>query len=461
MRNWVHTVAALTLIHGTVLADDPALKAQLDAVFGHPDFSRAVWACAVTDVETGGVLYERRADEAVIPASNQKLYVAAAAWLRQGPDHRAFTEYWGRGAVRDGVLDGDLILRGYGAFCVSAHFPRSRPVPERERALQAQLDAVVSRLRAAGVGEVRGRVLFDRSRWTDMPSNTHYRAADALLFHDNTLDILVTNGAVRCCPSSLVSFRVEVAAGLGKQQRTLFEGRPTDTLRIDPFASGEDYWRLEAADPCAYYSSQVQAALEQRGLHVTGAQVTAAPDQERLLFRLPGLSLRELLPAMLSHSDNLRAEMVLLNLGYGVYRRANYANGTRAVMEVLGAAGVTHGEYRAADGCGLSIDNRVTCRDTVRLLAMMAVQPDGAVFRSSMAVSGTSGTLEKRLTAEGVKGRVQGKSGTLASVAALSGYAQTGSGRMLCFSFICNRIPDAERCWKGMEEALGLLCRAP
>jgi D-alanyl-D-alanine carboxypeptidase len=92
---------------------------------------------------------------------------------------------------------------------------------------------------------------------------------------------------------------------------------------------------------------------------------------------------------------------------------------------------------------------------------MMAVQPDGAVFRSSMAVSGTSGTLEKRLTAEGVKGRVQGKSGTLASVAALSGYAQTGSGRMLCFSFICNRIPDAERCWKGMEEALGLLCRAP
>lgn len=456
---WFRAVSWMCLLGaGQVCAAPAGPRAALDAVFAHPDFRRAVWACAVTDARTGAVVYERRADEPVIPASNQKLYTAAAAWLKAGPDDRAFTEYWRRGPLRDGVLDGDLEIRGFGAFCLTARFPRSRDVRERARALETQLDGVAGRLRTAGVREIRGRVTGDRSHWTDMPANPLYRSADALLFHDNTLDVLVTNGVVACCPSRLVGFTVERTPLVRRQERVMGASGPTDTIRVNPSVPDLDYWRLEAADPCAYYATQVRAALEARGIRVGGGDVPEATGEAQRLFRLPGLSLRELLPAMLTHSDNLRAEMVLLNLGYAAYGRASYANGTRACLEVLRERGLVGAAFRPADGCGLSLDNRVTCRDTVRLLTVMAAQSEGAAFREAMAIGGQTGTLDGRLKKDALKGRIQGKSGTLSSVAALSGYAQTASGRTVCFSFVCNRIPDANRCWRAMEDALAILC---
>jgi D-alanyl-D-alanine carboxypeptidase/D-alanyl-D-alanine-endopeptidase (penicillin-binding protein 4) len=73
-------------------------------------------------------------------------------------------------------------------------------------------------------------------------------------------------------------------------------------------------------------------------------------------------------------------------------------------------------------------------------------------------VGGEDGTLGSRFRGDGKRGRVFAKTGTLTQVAALSGYAETASGRMIAFSILLNNHPgnsaEARRFIDGVVEAL-------
>src|SRR5688572_19173865 len=64
------------------------LQQRLDAVLGRDSSTGQIFAARVVDLESGRELYARSADEAMIPASNMKLFVTAAALDFLGPEHR-------------------------------------------------------------------------------------------------------------------------------------------------------------------------------------------------------------------------------------------------------------------------------------------------------------------------------------------------------------------------------------
>ena len=68
----------------------------------------------IRSVSTAQTLYSHNAATKRIPASNVKLFTAAAALARLGPDYRFATDFYAMGKVRGGVLRGDLYLKGYG-----------------------------------------------------------------------------------------------------------------------------------------------------------------------------------------------------------------------------------------------------------------------------------------------------------------------------------------------------------
>ena len=88
------------------------------------------------------------------------------------------------------------------------------------------------------------------------------------------------------------------------------------------------------------------------------------------------------------------------------------------------------------DGSGLSEENRVTCA----LLASL-LEADGSegVIAAGLARPGEPGTLDDKLLAQDLRGRVRAKTGTLRPVTALSGWLRTVPERDLGFSFIINR----------------------
>jgi D-alanyl-D-alanine carboxypeptidase len=128
-----------------------SLHAEIDALL-HVEWLRYGYCgVVVRDLQTGETLYTRDAERVLIPASNMKLLVTAAALHRLGPDYRFRTRVWMRGTLLpDGTLRGDLILQGLG-----------------DASLEMRgLESLAQQARQAGVQRVQGYLLYDDS-WLD------------------------------------------------------------------------------------------------------------------------------------------------------------------------------------------------------------------------------------------------------------------------------------------------------
>jgi D-alanyl-D-alanine carboxypeptidase/D-alanyl-D-alanine-endopeptidase (penicillin-binding protein 4) len=106
----------------------------------------------------------------------------------------------------------------------------------------------------------------------------------------------------------------------------------------------------------------------------------------------------------------------------------------------LSLADVQPEEYEFHDGSGLSRQNLVTPRATVKLLRYAARQSWGADFIASLPVAGADGTLRSRLKTLSPDAKVQAKTGALDHVSAISGYLTTADGERLVFSIMSNNF---------------------
>jgi len=131
------------------------------------DFAATLDAPGCVSVAVDGVpVGAARADTPLIPASNQKLLVAAAALRLLGEDFTYSTEARAAATPSGGVLAGDLYLVGSGdPLLTSSTYPVANdPNPVTSpTSLDALADAVV----AAGVTQIQGRVVGDATRYDD------------------------------------------------------------------------------------------------------------------------------------------------------------------------------------------------------------------------------------------------------------------------------------------------------
>ena len=189
------------------------------------------------------------------------------------------------------------------------------------------------------------------------------------------------------------------------------------------------------ATPARWAARAFASALREAGVEVraAGGQGTAPPGALPLAtWSSPTISALVRLANV--PSDNYIAETLLKAVAAGESEPGTTARGAALVRSTMGGLGL---RPRVADGSGLSRSNRTSPRQVVRLLSSMEGDP---LFRASLAVAGRSGTLADRLRSSPARGRCQGKTGTLVSVSALSGYCQTRGGDTLAFSILMNGV---------------------
>jgi D-alanyl-D-alanine carboxypeptidase/D-alanyl-D-alanine-endopeptidase (penicillin-binding protein 4) len=99
--------------------------------------------------------------------------------------------------------------------------------------------------------------------------------------------------------------------------------------------------------------------------------------------------------------------------------------------------GLNPGEYKFADGSGLSLYNYVTAELMVGLLRY-AWQKQDIYTRllASLPIAGVDGTLEKRMQNTVAQGNVRAKTGTLTGISSLAGYCTASNGHRLAFCII-------------------------
>ncbi len=278
--------------HGTAAESD--LAERVAAIIARPPLDRAHWGIIVQDPATGAVLYERNADRLFIPASNLKLVVATAAAALLPADLRLRTSLYATGPVRNGVLEGDLVLYGRGDPGISGRYHGGE--------MNAVWEALADSLRAAGVQQVRGGLVADESWFDSVHVHGDWESYDllwwyaapvgALGFNDNSIDFRIEPGPVNE-PARIAWEPVTSVFTLVNRTRTVREGaeRTLDLARgrgDTIVAYGEvpsdarawtEYFAVE--DPARYAGTVFREVLESRGIRfgTPGVRVVRRQDE--------------------------------------------------------------------------------------------------------------------------------------------------------------------------------------
>lgn len=436
----------------------------------------------VTSLEHGDTLFALNADAPLVPASNMKLFTTAAALHYLGPSFRFNTYLLAAGPVRNGVLEGDLVLYGTGDPTLSERFGT--------RVMDEFADTLVAR----GIREVQGDIVGDASYfggsgigvgWNPDYANATYAApASALSFAENValLEIEAVDGekpTLRLVPGGdgieLVNQLSAVRTGRSRVSlaRRGYEGPLTIRGRV---SSRAGIWRrwVPVADPPLFAAAALREALENRDITVSG-RARAVHEAGESVVRGGGLfapagekgsaglqvlavhtspPLIDVLEVVNKRSQNFMAEQVLRTLGRMVVADGSVGGGTAALhrfgREVVGLDTV---ELAAFDGSGLSPLNRTTPSGTVRLLTYAAESPFWQVFLGTLPEAGSQTGL-RRMYDTPADGRLWAKTGTIRRVSALSGYVHTVGGEWLVFSILNNGARYASRA-KRVEDEIG------
>ena len=130
-----------------------ALGAEVDRVLTARAFDDAYWGAYIVDLDTGDVLYDRNGSRRFIPASNMKILTTAAALDALGPDWRYYPRLYAEGEIRNGTLDGALVVRGAGDPTFGGRYTAG----DLTQTFRQWADS----LQALGVRRVRGPIIGD------------------------------------------------------------------------------------------------------------------------------------------------------------------------------------------------------------------------------------------------------------------------------------------------------------
>jgi serine-type D-Ala-D-Ala carboxypeptidase/endopeptidase (penicillin-binding protein 4) len=448
------------------------LARRLDALLDRPPFDRVTWGVSVVD-EQGRVLYERNADRLFVPASNAKLVVSATATVLLPADYRVRTSVYLNGVVRDGVLDGDLVLYGRGDPSFSTRcYGVDTLAPGACDSAFTPMNALADSIRAHGVRRITGRIVGDGSyfepllvhpAWNVFDLNWWYAApVSGLGFNDNSVDFLITPADsvdrpphITWTPDlGLFSFENRARTGPSDAGSTIGDNffRAPGTMDIwaeGTAALGRHPWVESFAlpDPNRYAARALAFALERQGVAVeggaTGTTDSLATRAARCggspLVEYRGRPIGEIVFPILNSSQNWFAEMLLKVLGRELGGAGSWDAGIEVERRFLiDSVGIDSSAFSLEDGSGLSAGNLIAPRAFTRLLAYMGRHPRQAPFYAALPRSGKPGSLLHRFVGTPLEGAVVAKTGSIDRVNTLSGYIERPAGGRLMFSIEAN-----------------------
>jgi serine-type D-Ala-D-Ala carboxypeptidase/endopeptidase (penicillin-binding protein 4) len=417
-----------------------------------PDSSVAVY---VHEIGAERPLVAFGAERPLNPASTMKLVTTYAGLELLGPAYVWNTEAYGNGPLVKGVLNGDLILKGYGDPKLTFE----------------NFWLLLRTLRARGVREIRGDLILDRSyfsreeydaaRFDDQPTRPYNTGPDALLVNFKAVTVQFVpepeGHAVRVTVEPSLP-QLEVVNNLKFSDGPC--GDWLSRLKIDVQGTAENA-RLgfggSYARDCGekarsfsvlghrQYVGGLFLALWQElggafGGRVLDGEMTPSA---RLLASAQSHALSEIVRDINKYSNNLMARQLFLTLGAdGEGAPATADKSNRIIRQWLAAKGLSFPELVLENGAGLSRIERISASHLGRLLLAAYSSPVMPELMASLPVTAVDGTMRKRLSGALIAGHAHVKTGSLSNVRSIAGYVLDSRGRRVVVVLIVNH-PNA------------------
>ncbi len=440
------TMLGALLVLGTATAGLPAPVAR---AFTDQHIPLSAVTAFVQELGAGHPLLTQDAMKPMNPASTMKLLTTFAGLELLGPDYRWRTEAYAQGKIVDGVLEGNLVLKGYGDPKVTIE----------------QFQELVARLRATGLSTIRGDLVLDRtffapaahdaSAFDGEPLKPYNVGPDALLVSFKSVRFVFAPTAagdaveVRAEPA-LANVKIHGAPRLAAGEcgdwraalQASFSNRPDAAVATFggnyAAACGERDWYVALLDHPHFVRDTFAQMWQSAGGSFTGQvrdgklRADAKP-----LVTLESPPLYDVVRDINKLSNNVMARQLFLTLATTAYPPpATTARAAETVRHWLGARKLSFPELVLDNGSGLSRHERISANSLGRLLLAAYGSNVRTDYVSSLAVAATDGTVRKRFEKDSVAEQAFLKTGSLEGVRAIAGYVFAPNGRkfvVVCF----------------------------
>jgi D-alanyl-D-alanine carboxypeptidase/D-alanyl-D-alanine-endopeptidase (penicillin-binding protein 4) len=402
-------------------------------------------------VRDAPVLLALHADRPLNPASTMKLVTTYAALEMLGPSYTWKTVLASSGDEAPPTLHGDLYLRGSGD----------------PKLVFEQVWLMLRRLRARGIRDIDGDLVFDRTlfeatpfdpgAFDNEPSKPYNVGPDALLLNykaitlrfvpdDSRREVRVTSepvladfgiGPIAYADGPCGDWRARAAADLSRSDGVVFGG-------VYPGACGEQTWNVAVLDHRAFDGALVRALWTELGGTIRGVvREGGMPVGARVLVDHESPALADVVRDINKYSNNVMARELFLALAAESGQVPASAERAQATLRAFYALrGVSLPDLVLDNGSGLSRRERISAASLTAVLEAAWASPVMPEFVSSLPLAGFDGTMRKRLVQKTVAGQAHVKTGSLEGVRALAGYVLAASGRTYVVVFLVNH-PNA------------------
>ena len=425
------------------------LPAEVSAALARSKLPREALSVLVLPVEeeargksAGAPRLSHRADVSVNPASLMKLVTTSAALELLGPSFTWRTPVYVEGAVRDGVLQGNVYVRGQGDPRLGVE----------------KLWQLMRRVQGLGIQRIEGDIVLDRSAfevpWRDPgsfdgePLRPYNATPDALLINFKSLlihwvpDRLAQEVRIHVEPPLAgVQFpsQLPLTSGECGDYRSAVKADFSDPLKprfsgAYPASCGEKIWPVAYADPAQFAPRAILGMWQQLGGQLRGVvRDGVVPAQLKPVFWHESAPLAEVVRDINKYSNNVMAQQLFLSLSLQQQGLGKQGS-SQEIVNRWWRERVAMPPPTLENGSGLSREERVTSAALARLLQVMwraTVMPD---LMASLPVAGQDGTLRRSQA----QSRAHLKTGSLRDVMGVAGYVDGQDGRRWVLVAIVN-----------------------
>ena len=427
-----------------------------------PTFKHATISLYVINTMTGKPVTDVNTEVGVAPASCQKVITASTAFALLGHDYSYKTTIGYTGNIVNGVLNGNLILKGSGDPTLGSY-----------RYEQAKEDNVINdfknAIQQAGIHEITGHVFADESLWDDEATpngwvwqdigNYYGAGARALNWRENQYDLYLKSGNNIGDPVQIAGTKPAFVAGLNLKSKVTSApkgsgdnnyiyiplndqyGYVRGTTPVD-----EDHFTISGAmpHPAVQLALTLEAALKNRPIEKIAADYPTDynPQPAKVFYTYNSPVLDSIIFHFLRRSINLYGEALIKTLAYNFTKTGTTDKGVEVIQNFWKDKGIEPYAINIVDGSGLSPSNRVTTRSLVTVMEYARKQSWFPSFYEALP------------TISGFKM----KSGSINGVISYTGYLKGKDNSQYTFSFVINNYDGSGNdVRKKMWKLLGIL----
>ena len=446
------------------------LRKNLKILYSSKQLDDAFLGIYIESLTTGEIIYRHNEYKFFMPASNMKLFTTAAALELLEPEFYYKTGIYHTGNIVNGVLHGDIYIRGSGDPSISGRFYDN----DINKAFR---DAALF-IKKYGINEINGNIIGDDNYFDDIPFGYGWSWDDfpfwysaqlsALSFNDNCVDFTVKpadfineDAVVTWFPvTGYIEFENKIKTSPPARTRKIDFWRDLQSNKIVAQGNiqleGKPYKEYITVDnPTLYTTMAFKVLLDSVGITVSGEvkdiddiKEQPSPEEEYIFYEvnckkiteINSPPIPELIKVVNKKSHNFYADMLLKTLGKEFTGTGSIKNGREVVEKFLSKFGIDPVNFYMYDGSGLSRNNLIKPSQIARLLRFMRRSEYFQHYYDSLPIAGIDGSLEERMLNTNCVNNIRAKTGQIQFVRALSGYATAKDNEEFLFVIIGNHF---------------------